>query len=128
MCGLYEYIKREKITTPIKLQLVLHKVVHKSDGNDVRYFRVKIEGKDVTQMVADAADLKVITKPCLFKSQKCRISRYVLIYGLHISWKKIIRLGPMTLRSCKTSKCLGYWVNFTGLYNRFYCLLDACLV
>lgn len=61
MCGLYEYIEREKITTPIKLQLVLHKVVHKSDGNDVRYFRVKIEGKDVTQMVADTADLKVST-------------------------------------------------------------------
>ena len=46
-----------KISTPIKLEIGLVKLINK--GTQKRYLRVYIEGHDVTQMVANAVNLKL---------------------------------------------------------------------
>ncbi len=59
--GIYDYVKRNKITTPIQLEIQLDKIVYDRNrqGNDARYFTVKINGETVTQMVAEATNLKI---------------------------------------------------------------------
>jgi hypothetical protein len=58
---LYDYVKANDIKTPIKLELMLNKVTPDPmrNGNDKRYFTVKINGLTVTQMVAEAVNLKL---------------------------------------------------------------------
>ena len=69
--GLFDYVISNKISTPIKLGIGLHRVSYDRDhcGNDARYMKVYIEGKGVTQMVAEATNLGMSnakdTKGCL---------------------------------------------------------------
>lgn len=53
---LVNYIKANHIKTPLKLEIGLDKV--SSDGM-TRYFTIKINGDDVTGMVAKALDNKI---------------------------------------------------------------------
>lgn len=59
--GLYDFVRNKHFPTPIKLEIGLVKVVPDRDrcGNDARYFEVKIHGSTVTQMVAEATNLKI---------------------------------------------------------------------
>lgn len=61
MKALFNYVLRERIVQSIRLEIKLDKVVYDRahNGNDARYFAVCINGKNVTQMVADAVGLKV---------------------------------------------------------------------
>ena len=61
MAGLYEWVLRNKIEQPIKLDIALEKIAYDKTGrgNDSRYFKVYIGGMNVTQMVAEAANLKL---------------------------------------------------------------------
>ncbi len=59
--SLFTYVMEKNITQPIKLEIGLDRVVYDKtgNGNDTRYFTVRIDGETVTQMVADAVNLKV---------------------------------------------------------------------
>lgn len=59
--GIYNYVSRNNIKTPIKLEIGLDKIVYDRthNGNDAKYLRVFIEGKDVTTMIANAINLKM---------------------------------------------------------------------
>lgn len=59
--GIYNYVLKNNINTPIKLEIGLDKIVYDRtrNGNDARYLRVFIDGKDVTTMVANAVNLKM---------------------------------------------------------------------
>ena len=54
--GLYSWVERNNIKTPIKLEIKLKKVA--SQGMS-RYMQVFIDGHDVTQMVANAVNMKM---------------------------------------------------------------------
>ena len=58
---IYSWILSNKIQQPIKLELELVKVVYDrmGRGHDSRYFKVYIGGRNVTQMVAEATNLKI---------------------------------------------------------------------
>ena len=59
--NLIDYVKQNKITTPIKLKIGIVKVVpdRYRQGNDARYMRVYIEDIEVSRMVAEFTGLKV---------------------------------------------------------------------
>ncbi len=59
--SLFAFITDKNITQPIQLEIGLDKVVYdkRRCGNDARYLTVKIGGENVTQMVAEAVNLKV---------------------------------------------------------------------
>ena len=59
--SLFAYVTRKNISQPIQLEIGLDKVIYDKtgNGNDTRYLTVRIDGKDVTQMVAEAANLKI---------------------------------------------------------------------
>lgn len=58
--SIYEYIKQNNIQTPVRLEIGLDKVIYdRYCGNDSRYFRIMINGKDVTGLVAEATGLKM---------------------------------------------------------------------
>lgn len=59
--SLFTYVTEKNITQPIQLEIGLDKIVYDKtrNGNDARYFTVKINGENVTQMVAEAVNLKV---------------------------------------------------------------------
>ena len=56
--AIFEYIKRNHIKQPVQLGIKLEKVIKDpyQQGRDRRYFRIYIEGHDVTQMVSNALD------------------------------------------------------------------------
>ena len=59
--GIYAWVLNNKIQQPIKLEIVLVKTVldKAGNGNDARYFKVCIGGMNVTQMIAEATNLKL---------------------------------------------------------------------
>ena len=59
--NLIDYVKQNKIATPIKLKIGITKVVpdRYRQGNDARYMRVYIENVEVSRMVAEFTGLKV---------------------------------------------------------------------
>lgn len=63
MKTLFEYVLRKGIEQPIRLEIKLDEVVYDRTGNeqDARFFNVRINGKDVTQLVADTVGCKVST-------------------------------------------------------------------
>lgn len=56
-----DYIWENDIPTPVQLEIGLDKIVHDRTGrgNEARYLSVRINGKDVTRMVAEATGLRV---------------------------------------------------------------------
>ena len=60
-CTIFEFIKNQKLKTPVQLEIDMVKL--KKDpflqGNDRRYLKTYIDGRDVTAMVANAIDKKV---------------------------------------------------------------------
>lgn len=61
MLPLINYIKDNKIKTPVKLEIKLEKFVpdRNRNGRDSRYLRVFINGRDVSQMVANMTNHKI---------------------------------------------------------------------
>ncbi len=61
MDGIYGWVINNKIKQPIKLELTLDKVVYDPhrQGKDTRYFKVCIGDANVSQMVANATNLKI---------------------------------------------------------------------
>ena len=59
--SLFTYVAEKNISQPIQLEIGLDKVVYDKtkNGNDARYFTIKINGENVTQMVAEAVNLKI---------------------------------------------------------------------
>lgn len=59
--SIYNYVLQQNIKQPIKLEIELNKIAYDRNGcgNDARYFKVFINGKDVTTMVAAAVNLKM---------------------------------------------------------------------
>lgn len=58
---LIDYVLKSNFTMPIQLEIGLDKLANQYSptGNQSRYMRVKIQGKDVTEMVADMINLKI---------------------------------------------------------------------
>lgn len=54
--GLYQWINDNATTKPVQLEMHIDKI---DRNRDIRYMKVMIDGYDVTQMVADAANLKM---------------------------------------------------------------------
>lgn len=59
--SIYKYVLDNHIEQPVQLEIGLDKVVYDRarNGKDARYFTVRIDGKNVTQMIAEAVGLKV---------------------------------------------------------------------
>lgn len=59
--SLFTYVEEKNISQPIQLEIGLDKIVYDrtKNGNDTRYLTVRINGKNVTQMVAEATNLKI---------------------------------------------------------------------
>ncbi len=60
---------------PTRLGVGIFKVIYRSSGRDTRYFRLFLDGFDVTECAA-----KILRKP-LSKSKDIRLSDCVLIHG-----------------------------------------------
>lgn len=58
--SLFTYVVEKNISQPIQLEIGLDKVVYDRtrNGNDARYLTVRINGENVTQMIAEAVSLK----------------------------------------------------------------------
>ncbi len=71
MKALYAWVQNSGVQQPIKLGLKLEKVVYDRNrqGNDARYFSVYVGVANITQMVAEAVNLKLSkakdTRGCL---------------------------------------------------------------
>ena len=61
MQRLVHFIQNNHIETPVKLEIELIKLANRysGTGNQSRYFRVSIGGKDLTQTIANIAGLKL---------------------------------------------------------------------
>lgn len=92
MKNLVDWCEQNNIKTPIKLQIGLVKLIN--TGTQKRYFRVYIDGHDVTQMVANAVGLKLskakdtynclIIKGCgmdMGFALQCRVSKHSYQYN-----------------------------------------------
>ncbi len=59
--SLFTYVAEKNISQPIQLEIGLDKVVYdkRRNGKDARYLTVRIKGENVTQMIAEAVNLKM---------------------------------------------------------------------
>lgn len=59
--SLFTYITEKNISQPIQLEIGLDKIVYDKtrNGNDARYLTIKINKENVTQMIAEAVNLKI---------------------------------------------------------------------
>ena len=59
--NLIEFVRKNNIQTPVQLEIGLDKLKNRlsPDGDQIRYFHVRIGGTDVTSMAAELAGLPV---------------------------------------------------------------------
>lgn len=67
--------KQMQTNEPVRLGISIHKVIHRWNGNDTRYFRLYLDDVEVTKNVAE-----ILNYP-LSKSSSSKLYGCVLVHG-----------------------------------------------